>query len=127
MMRCDFLPLRLLFAYVFSNLSSSFVFLSCFLRLCCLCMCRVVLYAEDISVFRVLSIMCDTRPMNALLRHNTHLDSTTCGESMGEFPYNINPVPSLMPLSLHELLLKVCLLHLMLESSPYGGTTKYCK
>lgn len=43
---CDLLPLRLPIAHVFSNLSPSFAFLSCFLRLCCLC--RTVLYTKDI-------------------------------------------------------------------------------
>jgi len=72
MTNCDFLPLRLLTARVFSNLLPSFVFLSCFLRLCCLCLCRIVLYAEDISVFRMLSTMFDTCPMkNALFKFAT--------------------------------------------------------
>jgi len=72
MTSCDFLPLRLLIAHAFFNLLSSFAFLSCFLRLCCLCLCRIVLYAEDISVFRTLSTMCDTCLVkNALLKFAT--------------------------------------------------------
>ena len=61
MTNCDFLPLftdRSCFL-----LSIVFVCVSVLFPSCCLCLCRIVLYAEDISVFRMLSTMCDTRPV----------------------------------------------------------------